>query len=262
VTTPVLWHFPISHYNEKVRWALDWKRVAHRRVALGASYLLRAWWASGTPKLPVLYFDDGPVGDSTRIIAELEERFPDPPLYPPDPAERERALALEDYFDETIGDPVRSVVVGNLTRRDPRDAIDAIATSMPQVARMAHAIRPVFKLFYYWRHHIDDAAIDAAPGIIEAGFDRIEAELGDGAYLVGDRFSVADLTAAALLGPVVRPPELEYPLAGTMPEPVEALRARLAKRPAWDWILGIWQRHRGDSMEVAGDLDLRQETSL
>jgi hypothetical protein len=23
--TPVLWHLDISHYNEKVRWALDYK---------------------------------------------------------------------------------------------------------------------------------------------------------------------------------------------------------------------------------------------
>ena len=28
---PVLWHFPISHYNEKARWALDWKRIPHVR---------------------------------------------------------------------------------------------------------------------------------------------------------------------------------------------------------------------------------------
>ena len=29
--TPLLWHLPISHYSEKVRWALDWKRIPHRR---------------------------------------------------------------------------------------------------------------------------------------------------------------------------------------------------------------------------------------
>ena len=83
MTTPILWHFPISHYNEKVRWALDLKGVAHRRIALGASYLLRAWRATGTPKLPVLHIDGEAIGDSTQIIAALEERFPDPPLYPP-----------------------------------------------------------------------------------------------------------------------------------------------------------------------------------
>ena len=27
--TPVLWQLEISHYNEKARWALDYKGVAH-----------------------------------------------------------------------------------------------------------------------------------------------------------------------------------------------------------------------------------------
>lgn len=28
-----LWHIPVSHYNEKVRWALDYKRIEHERKA-------------------------------------------------------------------------------------------------------------------------------------------------------------------------------------------------------------------------------------
>jgi hypothetical protein len=35
----LLWHIPLSHYNEKVRWALDYKRIAHHRQVLGADYL-------------------------------------------------------------------------------------------------------------------------------------------------------------------------------------------------------------------------------
>ena len=34
VDLPVLWHFRISHFNEKARWALDWKRVPHVRRAV------------------------------------------------------------------------------------------------------------------------------------------------------------------------------------------------------------------------------------
>jgi glutathione S-transferase len=29
--TPLLWHIPLSHFSEKVRWALDYKGIAHRR---------------------------------------------------------------------------------------------------------------------------------------------------------------------------------------------------------------------------------------
>jgi hypothetical protein len=40
--TPLLWHIPLSHYSEKVRWALDYKGIAHRRRVLGPDYLIRA----------------------------------------------------------------------------------------------------------------------------------------------------------------------------------------------------------------------------
>ena len=33
---PVLWHISVSHYNEKARWALDYKRIPHRRRGLPA----------------------------------------------------------------------------------------------------------------------------------------------------------------------------------------------------------------------------------
>ena len=39
--TPLLWHIPLSHYSEKLRWALDYKCIAHRRRVLGPDYLIR-----------------------------------------------------------------------------------------------------------------------------------------------------------------------------------------------------------------------------
>ncbi|TMA98882.1 MAG: glutathione S-transferase, partial [Deltaproteobacteria bacterium] len=50
--TPLLWHIPLSHFNEKVRWTLDYKRIPHRRQVLGADYLIRAWRATGRGTLP------------------------------------------------------------------------------------------------------------------------------------------------------------------------------------------------------------------
>jgi glutathione S-transferase len=94
--TPLLWHIPLSHYNEKVRWALDYKGIAHQRRVLGPDYLIRVWRATSQGKLPVLWLDGRAIADSTRIIAALEEHYPEPPLYPRDAAMRQRALALED----------------------------------------------------------------------------------------------------------------------------------------------------------------------
>ena len=40
--------------------------------------------------------------------------------------------------------------------------------------------------------------------------DRLESELGPSGYLVGDRFTVADLTAASLFTPLLCPPERPF----------------------------------------------------
>ena len=82
--TPVLWHIPFSHYSEKVRWALDYKGIAHRRRVLGSDYLIRVWRATGQGKLPVLWLDGRAIADSTRIIAAIEGQYSEPPLYPRD----------------------------------------------------------------------------------------------------------------------------------------------------------------------------------
>src|SRR5437588_4757621 len=54
-----------------------------------------------------MVIDGAAIGDSTRIIEELEWRFPDPPLYPADEGDWRRALDLEDFFDEQLGPHVR-----------------------------------------------------------------------------------------------------------------------------------------------------------
>lgn len=254
VRDPLLWHFPISHYNEKVRWALDWKRIPHRRVVLSASYLPRAWWATGRGTLPVLHLEGRAIGDSTRIIAALEDHTPQPPLYPADRAERERALAIEDWFDESVGHPVRTLVVPALMEIAGAERVSETLMSgmAPTAQRAFRAAHPLFRRYYYWRHRIGDATRAAAPEAVRSGFDRIEAELGSGEYLVGAGFSVADLSAAAMLAPLVRPPGSLWARLGELPEPVERFVASLEQRPAFAWVHEMYRRHRGASAELRG----------
>src|SRR2546421_5741511 len=106
--TPVLWHLEISHYNEKARWALDYKGIAHvRRAVTPALQELTARRLRAGRTVPVLEMNGRAIGDSTKIIEEIERRWPEPPLYPADPEERSRALDLEDYFDEQCGHDLR-----------------------------------------------------------------------------------------------------------------------------------------------------------
>jgi glutathione S-transferase len=249
--TPLLWHIPLSHYNEKVRWALDYKGIAHRRRVLGPDYLIRAWRATGQGKLPILWLDGRAIADSTRIIAALEERYPEPPLYPSDSSARERALALEDDLDDTLGPALRAAIVTPLFRNDPDIALRVLMTGMPDKAyRTLRPLLRIFPSFYRFRHKISEADLEKDRAVVAAALDRIEHERHGRAYLVGDCFTVADLTAAALLGALLQPPEIQYPLQVELPPYLEDYRATLLRHPAAQWVVGIYRLHRGHSAEL------------
>jgi glutathione S-transferase len=84
-----------------------------------------------------------------------------------------------------------------------------------------------------------------------AAMDRIAAEIQPSGYLVGGRFTVADLTAAALLCPLVMPKEFPYKPPATIPRPFAEAREPLVKHPAFAWTAGIYGRHRGKSAAIA-----------
>jgi hypothetical protein len=50
MNTPLLWHIPLSLYSEKVRWALDYKGIAHRRQVTVKRKPARANANTRTPK--------------------------------------------------------------------------------------------------------------------------------------------------------------------------------------------------------------------
>jgi glutathione S-transferase len=187
----------------------------------------------------------------------LEERYPESPLYPDD-ATRQRALALEDYFDEQLGPAVRAAIVTPLFRNDPDIALRVLTTGMPDKAyRTLRPLRKVFPAYYRLRHKIRDARLEADRATVNAALERIEQERQGRAYLVGSTFTVADLTAAAMLGVLLQPPEIQYPLHVDLPSYLQEYRANLLQHPAMQWAADIYRLHRGHSAALPGP-SLRQ----
>src|SRR5918997_4631086 len=142
--TPVLWHLEISHYNEKVRWALDYKGVAHvRRAVTPALQELTARRLRAGRTVPILEMDGRAIGDSTTIIGEIERRWPEPPLYPDDPEERSRALELEGYFDERCGHDLRRVLFGDNLAEPEKFLVMLYGADHPRMG-LLKAVAPVF----------------------------------------------------------------------------------------------------------------------
>ena len=249
----VLWHIELSHYNEKVRWALDFKGVAHERRApvpgLHGGYAA-VLTRGRSRRFPVLDLAGRRIGDSTAIIAALEERHPEPPLYPEDPADRARALELEDFFDEQLAPQLRAFAWFYILQ----DSSAVVESLMPRAGGrrrgVMHAVAPVMGVAMRRDYGITEASAQQARRDVVAAMDRLEAELGPSGYLVGDGFSVADLTAASLFTPALLPPERQYP-PGIVVEPMRELGDELGARPGGAWVTEMFARHRGVSAEVA-----------
>jgi glutathione S-transferase len=254
--TAVLWHLPISHFSEKARWALAWKGLEHERKSPppGAHMAVAAWLTRGAHMtLPVLELDGEPIGDSTAIIGALEARYPEPPLYPEDPSVRRRALDLEDFFDEGLGPAARLFAfhharsdrerLGDLALQLMPGPIQRLPGAQAGAAQFAATLANV-----RFRVASEEAEAAARQTILEA-CDRLESELDGSEHLAGDSFSVADLTAAALLYPLVLPPEGPSMLTG-LPDSAQPFLDELRPRPAWAWTERTYARFRKPAVAV------------
>ncbi|HLH13701.1 MAG TPA: glutathione S-transferase [Solirubrobacteraceae bacterium] len=257
---PILWHIAVSHFSEKARWALEYKGVAHVRRAPPPGVhipLVLGMTRGAAYTLPLLELSGERIADSTAIIAALERRFPRPALYPRDERQRARALALEERLDERLAPYVRRLAFYEL-RRDPRLMAEVATRSAPALARrLGRALGPYARAFTALRYRAADAgrAREARERVL-AELAWLESELaprggsGEREYLVGERFGVADLTAAALLYPLVLPAEGPS-IVERMPEGYERFRASLAERRIYGWVREMYARHRLRRARVA-----------
>jgi glutathione S-transferase len=243
---PVLWQLEISHYNEKVRWALDYKRIPHvRRSLLPGPHVVKAKRLTGdTATTPVLTLDGRSIGDSTRIIAAIEQRWPQPPLYPEDQQELQRALELEEFFDEELGPHLRRAAYQELLAH-PETVVPLFTHGQRLPARVLfRGAFPVVRVGMRRALVINPEAAAESREKVVAAMDRLEREIGPSGYLVGSSFTVADLTAASLFYPIARPPEFPYPLVSDVPEPAREFLESLARRPGGEWVAEMYRSHR------------------
>jgi glutathione S-transferase len=136
------------------------------------------------------------------------------------------------------------------TLPDP-DAVAAALFTRPSPGRerllrmMAPVARPIVRRDY----DVSEETARRARAQVIAALDRVEAELQPSGYLVGDCFTVADLTAAALFTPLLAPPQRPY-APRALAAPILELREELSARPGGEWVADMYARHRGESAEV------------
>ena len=166
---PILHGVCASPYVRKVKVVL-----AEKRIACDLNHLMppeaREKHTDKSPLGKIPFFEDGDfvLPDSSCIVAYLERKHPEPPIYPADPEEYGRALWYEEYADTRLWD----------------EALHA-----PFMQRI---VMPMYGEETD-EDEVQRTLAEGVPGI----FDYLEGQVHGREYLAGDRFSIADIAVVS-----------------------------------------------------------------
>jgi glutathione S-transferase len=157
-----VYRIPFSTNVERVALAAGHKGIEIEWVDVDPADRSPVEAVSGQPLVPELVDGDEVVSDSPVIVALLEERVPEPSLYPADEARRAEVELFVDWFNR-------------VWKRPPNAIADELERPEPDVALVAEL-----------------------SGEMRAALDRFEALLAGRDYLFGE-FGVADCIAFPFL---------------------------------------------------------------
>ena len=82
---------------------------------------------------------------------------------------------------------------------------------------------------------------------LRGALENLDRRISKNKFLVGGRFTRADLSAASLLAPLCRPPEHDFiwPPVESMPPELVKFRKEMERAPFFDWVLKIYEEFRG-----------------
>jgi glutathione S-transferase len=250
MSVPVLVTIPISHFCEKARWALDRAGIPYEeRAHVQVVHRFAARRAGGGTTVPVLVRPGGAVlTDSRQIVDYADSRAPsDRRLFPRDTAQVQEIRAFEQGLDEGFGPDGRLWMYHQL-RGQRRIAARYATTGVPGWERRAFPVAyPLMSRVIDRLLHVTDEAAAEAERAVRATFEDVAARLADGRrYLMGDRFTAADLTFSALAAPMLVPHGYGVPLPqpDELPDAMAAVVRELRGHPAGRHALRMYRDER------------------
>ena len=158
-----------SPFVRKAYVALTEKGISfehEQTIPLGAPPAYRK--ISPLGKIPAYQDGDRTLADSSVIIAYLEKTKPEPSLYPSDPYDYARALWFEEYGDGGLAPIIGAKVFF------PKVIAPRFFKQEPNLAEIQKVV----------------------DNELPPMFDYLEGEIGNKEYLVGNKFSIADIGIA------------------------------------------------------------------
>lgn len=255
----VLYQFPLSLYCEKTRWQLEYKRIDFIcRNLMPGLHVFTAWTRAHQRSLPILKDAQQTIGDSTNIALYLENKYAEYPLLLTNEIQQQKILQLEDWFDE-LGIHVRrkcwSLAIDNPNIVDIFFNFQGYNKNQRFLSKYS---KPLLKIMVRRTFQIYPSEVEMSSHRVDDAFIQIETWLQGNPdyYLVGDCFTLADLTAASMLAPLLGPensPWTDAHLSNLAQDQREELRNTVVGQ----WVLRIYKDHRKQNSTSNRAIDLK-----
>lgn len=228
---------PISHFCEKARWALDRAGVDYvERPHLQLIHIFAARLAGGGRTVPVFVSANGEVlAESAAILRWTDTQVESERRLYPEGDLGAQAASLEAWLDGGFGPDGRLWLYHETLPVVHELGPWALAGIPPWEAWVFRHGGPFISIALRRYLDIDAPAARAALARVNGVFDDIATRLSDGRpFILGDRFTAADLTFAALAAPMLWPERYGSPLPPpeAMPETAAREARRLRAHPA------------------------------
>src|SRR5258706_3616616 len=196
-----------SHYCEKARACLDFKRVAYTVVRVNPFTRRELTRLGLRGAVPVLADAGRIVEGSSEIAAYLEETRPEPPLLPREAGARAEALAWQRRLDDELGPDSRPLAY-QVAFEHPALLLGTILSERPPGSWLNRPLLWAVALRLREKVHIPPRSLDESRARLRRLLSEMQTRVTRAPCLVGERPTVADLTAVALMDPLENLPEV------------------------------------------------------
>ncbi|MGV3524282.1 MAG: glutathione S-transferase family protein [Candidatus Sericytochromatia bacterium] len=250
---------PFSHYCEKARWALDRAGLPYIEEGhLPLLHYVHNQRHGAGQTVPALLTPEGVLTDSSHILDYAHRHGI--PLYPKEHAAE--IAAWEERFNRILGPQVRVWAYWHFLP-ETRLVKALMRGCDPGEQRLVRPFLGLVKKLLCQKYGVNARSAQRALADLELLWSQCDRHLAQGrSYLVGERFTAADLTLAALGGVLLTPPEYGYafPERNLWPEAMRQQIAAWEARPTGQHILRMYRQHRACPLPKAPSTALASES--
>lgn len=199
----VLHQWEISPFCRKVRKILQYKNLSYVTQNYNGLLALKVSRLSKAAKLPVLEYAGEWIQDSSDIAEFLEQRHPQPALFPSDPQQQAQALLWEDWADESLY--WYEVYLRFMDQRALQLTIPILCAGRPQFEGwIIGTLAPMIYRQQLRSQGIGRLSRDRVEAKFFQHLDRIEVVLSHQPWLASHELTIADIAVAAQLEEILR----------------------------------------------------------